>query len=61
MKTLAISLITFALLMIIGFVAWLISFGGCAMADVMRWINGFALSYVCFQIAEKITDKINKQ
>lgn len=61
MKTLANSLIAFALLMIIMFAAWLISLGGCAMTEVMRLIGGFALSWVCFQIAEKITDKINKQ
>lgn len=61
MKTLANSLITFALLIIIIFAAWLMSFGDCTMDDVMRWIGGFALSWVCFQIAEKITDKINKQ
>lgn len=61
MKTLANSLITFALLMIITFAAWLISLGGCAMTEVMRWIGGFALSWMCFQIAERITDKINKQ
>lgn len=61
MKTLANCFIAFSLLMIITFAAWLISFGGCAMEDVMRWIGGFALTYVCFQAAEKITDKINKQ
>ena len=61
MKTLANSLIAFALLMIIMFAAWLISLGGYAMKEVMRLIGGFALSWVCFHIAENITDKINKQ
>lgn len=61
MRALANCLIVFSLLMIIMFAAWLISFGGCAMEDVMRWIGGFALTFVCFQAAEKITDKINKQ
>lgn len=61
MKTLANCLIAFGLLMIVIFAAWLIGFSSSAMADVMRWIGGFALTYVCFQAAEKITDKINKQ
>ena len=61
MKTLANCLIAFSLLMIIMFAAWLISFGRCEMADVTRWSGGYALAYVCFQAAEKITDKINKQ
>lgn len=61
MKVLANSLITFALLMIIMFAAWLIGQGGLGMSEVMRYIGSFALASGCFQVAEKITDKINKQ
>lgn len=61
MKTLVNSLVAFGLLTIIMLVAWLIGQFGAGMTFVMQLFGGFALTFVCFQAAEKMTDKINKQ
>lgn len=61
MKIFANSIMAFGLLMIILFVAYLIGLCGCDPSEIMRGISNTTLIYVCFQVSEKIIDKIKSE